>query len=165
MDVHIETAINASADRVWDILAHDFANVATWASGVKWSKPATADEAPPDFDLAPNAPVAGRTTDAGLVLKEFFVAFDDAAKQFTFRAAGLPRIIKLSRNTSTVVPTGSDTSKVVFDIHMEFLGPFVALSPILKRRLAKGLAPVQHDLKIYAETGRISPEALAAAQD
>ena len=156
MDVHIETPINAPAERVWGILAHDFANVAHWAAGVKWSEAATADEAPADFDLAPTAPIPGRTTDAGLVLKEFFTAFDDDGMQFTFRAAGLPRIIRLSQNTSTVVPTGAETSTVVFDIHMELVGPFALLAPVLKRRLAKGLAPVQHDLKVYAETGQPS---------
>ena len=164
MDVRIETAINAPADRVWEIIAHRFVDVADWAAGVKSSTEASADEAPADFQIAPSAPVAGRTTDAGLVLKEFFVEYDEAAKQFTFRAAGLPRIIKLSQNTTTVVPTGDGACRVVFDIHMDLLGPFAALSPVLKKRLAKGLEPVQLDLKVYAETGEVSEAARAAAQ-
>lgn len=163
MDVRIETQIDAPADRVWEIIGRQFADVAYWAAGVKSSTEATADEAPADLVLAPDAPVAGRTTDAGLVLKEFLVEYDDAARRFTFRAVGLPRIITLSQNTTTVVPSGARTCSVVFEIHMELLGPFAVLSPFLKRRLARGLAPVQQDLKVYAETGEISEEARAAA--
>jgi len=68
------------------------------------------------------------------------VEYDEDAKRFTFRAAGLPRIITLSQNTTTVVPTGEGTCRVVFQIHMELLAPFAILSPLLKKRLAKGIS-------------------------
>ena len=156
MDVRLETSIDAPADKVWGILAHQFPDISEWAAGVAFSREASADEAPDGWALAPTAPVAGRLTNAGLELKEFFTAFDDEARRFTFRASGLPRIIEMSQNTTTVTQTGDGSCTVVFDIHVEMSGPFVVLTPVLKRRLTKGIKPVQEDLKVYAETGEVS---------
>ena len=68
MQLHLEQTINASADKVWTILAHQFAEIGDWASTVHTSRVIDMSEVPNGFNVAPTAPVpgeAGAATPAG----------------------------------------------------------------------------------------------------
>jgi len=160
MDIHMEKEINASADKVWNILAHQFAEIGEWADGVKWSRALEASEVPEDFVVAPQAPVPGRVTPNPFGdLKEILTRFSDVEREFTFEVSGLPKAVAHTQNTTRVIETGADTCLVTFDVQMVLRGPLKLLSPILRRRLKTsgfGPAGALEALKPYAETGQIS---------
>ncbi len=159
MNVHIETQINASADKVWEILAGRFAEIDQWSLAVDKSWVLTQADVPDGFNIAPSAPIPGRATVNRLgELHEFFIQYSDPDKEFTFRAAGLPPIISYSHNNSKVISKGEHESVLSFDIRMIFRGPFKLLNPIISRRLKSQLGHVQLELKEYAETDEISEE-------
>lgn len=151
MHVHMEKNIEAPADVVWKWLGPEFANIHTWSSFVKTSKGLTSREAPAGMKLAPTAPVAGRETTTKATLQEFITTYSDERRTLTFDAASLPPIVRHGRNVQSVRDNGDDTSTLIFDIDFEFKGPFKALDPIMRKRMAKSLGGVQDDLKTHAE--------------
>ena len=62
MQVHIETEINAPADRVWGILAHQFADMADWTTTLSESRVVDVSELSGGIKIAHNAPVPARET-------------------------------------------------------------------------------------------------------
>ncbi len=71
--------IKAPAERVWQVVAHDFANVSHWASGVPKSGINTVAEVPE------GAKVGGRVCDVPGFgkINETFIAYDEAGMTFT----------------------------------------------------------------------------------
>ena len=84
-------------------------------------------------------------------LQEFITSYSDERRTLTFDAAGLPPIVRRGRNVQSVRDHGDGTSTLTFEIDFDFRGPFKALSPIMRRRMATSLGGVQTDLKAYAE--------------
>ena len=62
MQVHIETEINAPAEKVWQILAHQFADMADWTTTLSESRVVDSSELPKGLKIASNAPVPARET-------------------------------------------------------------------------------------------------------
>ena len=157
MKLHLEEEINASADKVWTILAHQFAEIGDWASTVHTSRVIDMSEVPNDFNVAATAPVPGRATTNELgELREILTEYSEANKELTFRVAGLPRIMKSAVDIQKVIPKGPDKCLMTFDIEMIARGPFRLLGPVLKQRLTGGLGDLLKELKLYAETGQLS---------
>lgn len=151
MHVYMEMDIEAPAAVVWKWLGPEFARIDVWSSFVKKSKELSPREAPKGMLLAPTAPVAGRETTTKATLQEFITAYSDDRRTLTFDAAGLPPIVRHGRNVQSVRDNGDDTSTLIFEIDFEFKGPFKALDPIMRKRMAKSLGGVQSDLKAHAE--------------
>ncbi|MCH8905622.1 MAG: SRPBCC family protein [Candidatus Heimdallarchaeota archaeon] len=152
MKVHIETDINASADKVWKILAHDFVDVAHWSSIVKESRIISRGDLPADAVLADQAPVIGRATKtrAG-EFYEYFTEFSDEKKEFTFEGANMPRMMISATNNSKIITKGDNSCVVSFDVTMQFKGIFKIFSPLIERRVSRSFGRVQRDLKTFAE--------------
>ena len=147
--------INASADRIWTILADEFADVSNWASAVDHSEAHDKAAAPA------GATSGGRTCQVpgfGFT-DERFTHYDEANKTFSFsiEAEKIPGFFKNMESTWKVVSTGPDTSKVTTKIAGEATGLRGALvSPIMKRKFSNLLDQGYKDLKTYAETGQVS---------
>lgn len=157
MNLRLEQEINAPADKVWKILAHQFANIGDWASTVHTSRVIDASEVPADFNVAPTAPIPGRATTNELgELREILTEYSEANKELTFRVAGLPRIMRSAVDVQKVIPKSPNKCLVTFEIEMKARGPFRLLSPVLKSRLTGGLGDLLKELKLYAETGQLS---------
>ena len=155
MQVHIKTKINAPAEKVWQILAHQFDDIATWSSIVNESRRLSAGEIPAGFTPAPSAPVLGReTVSPALKAKEIITHYSEEKMELTFEAADLPPIMTYADDVQRVIPNGPNQCIVTFDIRMEPWGPLKIFNPILKGRFAKTMGGVQQDLKQYAETGQ-----------
>lgn len=160
MRLFIETEINTSADTVWDILGHQFADIGMWFTGVDYSRALTTEEIPAEISVAERAPIPGRITQnkAG-TMKEFLVKYSDQDRSFTFYVTGIPRfIISHSENNSRVIEIAPDKCLLVFDIYMKFILPFMILSPLLKQRLRKMMQGLHAELANYAMTGKIRVE-------
>lgn len=147
--------INASADRVWEILSNGFADVGSWASAVDHSEAHEKAAAPA------GAAVGGRTCEVpgfGFT-DERFTRYDDADKTFSFsiEAEKIPGFFKNLESTWKVVPTGPNTSEVTTKIAGEATGVMGALaSPMMKRKFSGLLNQGYEDLRFYAETGQVS---------
>jgi len=155
MELHIEREINAPASVVWDLLGAQFADIDAWSSMVDASRTMLEDEVPEGMTIAPTAPVVGReTTSALATAQEVLVHFSDLHRELTFAVIGLPPFIRRAQNAQRVRPLNANCSLVSFDIEMVPIGPFKLLSPLMRRKLASGMARVLADLAGAAEAVR-----------
>lgn len=151
MYLRLEEAVDAPAEAVWQLLGPQFAEIADWATVVRSSRAIEPSEVPASLTVAPDAPVPGRETTTKITLVEVLTAYSDRNRSLTFEAAGMPRVIRLARDTQSVVATGAATSVVTFEVEIDFVGPFAAFGPIVRRRMAKTFGNVLTDLKRHAE--------------
>ncbi len=89
-DIHVQvsTPIAASPDRVWEVVGHRFADIATWSTTVRESRPLTPDEVGRS-PVAPGAPVPGRQTSSpAATLREVLVEWERDQRAFTFDTLG-----------------------------------------------------------------------------
>lgn len=148
--------INASAERLWEILSDEFTDVGLWASGVDHS--GTNAEA---TEVPDGAQVGGRTCEVpgfGFT-DERFTRYDAANKTFSFSvdAAKIPSFFKNLESTWKVDPLGPSSAKATTEITGEATGVLGAImSPMMKRKFARLLEQGYEDLKVYAETGEVS---------
>ena len=152
MNLLIETEIDAPAERVWYLLAHKFANIASWSSTVSASRELDRNEIAPHFDIAPSAPVAGReTTSKAGTFQEIIVEYSEADRMLLFDTDGLPGIFTTGTDRQQVTELGPGRSKVSFDVTMEARFPVSLVVPLLKRRMRKTFSLVQDELRIASE--------------
>ncbi len=154
MELHIETEINAPAEKVWEIIAHQFGDMADWTKTLSESRVVDADKYS-EFKAAPTAPVPAReTTSSFAKAVEIITAYSEKQMELTFDAAGLPPFMSYARNTQRIISKGSNKSVVSFDFHIGLKHIFNLMSPLLKSRFRKTMGGVQRELKFYAETGK-----------
>jgi polyketide cyclase/dehydrase/lipid transport protein len=153
--VSSETIIDASADRVWEIVGHQFARIGEWATAIPASRPASQTHGMAE------APVAGRVCETGLpmvpLVEETIVAYDEAGRTLTYAGAGLPRFVKEARNQWSVIPLSEQRARVRVEAIIEMrglVGPLLALP--FRLWAARVGAKTLDDLKHYAELGRPS---------
>jgi len=155
MELQINQEINASAEKVWEILAHQFAEIGEWAPNIAFSRVIEMSEVPAEFKVAKEAPVPGRVTPNPLGdVTEILTEYSEENKTFTFEAAGPAPIFSHGANTTRVVAQGTANCLVTFDLRLTPKGIFNLFAPLLKRRFKTskfGPAGVIRDLKTYAE--------------
>lgn len=144
--------IDATADRVWEVVAHEFDRVGSWSSAVASSGP-NLDAAVPE-----GAHVGGRVcaTPGFGDLKETFTSYSEENKQFTFVVSGMPSFITLAQNTVRVRPTGSDSADVSLHIQMETNAVGLLMGPVFAIKLKATLNTFLEELKAYIEEGEVS---------
>jgi len=152
-----QVSINASADKVWEVFARDFANNGVWATAVSHSF-ANKDTAPVN-----NSPVGGRVcqTDFGEV-HEDFTAYDEQNKTLSYKGKISSKILTSVTNTAELAsPDGNTTIlKITPEIKLSFIG--MIMYPMIKMQLSKVTDEVLDDLKYYVENGKPSPRKLAS---
>ena len=143
--------VDVDAERLWDIVAHDFDRVGEWSSAVQSSG------VNPDATVPEGATVGGRVcaTDFG-DLKETFTAYDEADRTFTFQVTGMPSFITLAQNTVEVRPLGSERSSVSLNIRMETNTVGKVMGPMFAIKLKNTLDSFLTELKAFAERGELS---------
>jgi len=157
MEIQLKQEINASAEKVWNVLAHQFAEISSWAPGTESSRAIIIGEVPGEFEVAKDAPVPGRVTPNPLgEVTEVLTKFSEENKTFTFEAAGPAPVFSHGANNTSVVALGEDRCLATFDIHLAPNGIFNLFCPLLKRRFEtskRGPAGMIQDLKVYVEKG------------
>ena len=157
MKIHIETEINAPAKKVWQILAHQFGDMAVWTTTLSESRALDPSEIPEGVKVAPEAPVPAReTTSSFAKAVEIISEYSETGMELTFVAANLPGILSSAANTQRVIPKGVNKCLITFDMNIEQRGIFKITNPILKRRFQSTMGKVQKELKVYAETGQVA---------
>jgi hypothetical protein len=166
MEVTKNATVNVSADRLWSILGDDFDKVGEWARGVDSSGPNN------DAVVPEGASVGGRVCQApGFgAIKETFTSFDPVERSYAFEATAskIPSFVRNLTNHTLVKSLGPEQSEVQLRITADTPGFRGALvKPMMTRKFSRGLDEILEDLKIFAESGRISSEkseALAKAE-
>ena len=160
MNLSNSLQINAPAEHVWQVVAHEFANISLWASGVPKSSINGA------ADVPDGASVGGRTCDVpgfGAV-QETFIAYDEGAKTFTYAAEGGPFFMKSAHNSWRVKAIGDNKTEVSFSAQLELMPIFKMLMGwLLKRQLTAIVNDTTEELKYYIEEGKPHPRKVAKA--
>ena len=155
MKFQIKQEINVSAEEVWDVLAHQFAEISEWAPNIQSSRAIEMSEVPEVFRVAEGAPVPGRVTPNPLgELIEVLTMYSEENKSFTFDVLGPRPVFSYTQNTTNVIPLDENKCLVTFDLILMPKGIFNLFSPILQRRFETskfGPAGMIKDLKTYIE--------------
>ncbi|MEM8863290.1 MAG: SRPBCC family protein [Chloroflexota bacterium] len=152
MNVDRQLTINASADKLWQILGDDYAKVGDWTTQVLSSAP------------NPDLPVGqGRVceTDGFGDAKETITHYDENRRELAYSATieKLPFFVKEMGNAWRVEPKGENRSVVHMNMKGRLLPVFKQLmTRPMQKQLAKSADLFLRDLKYYAETGDIHPE-------
>jgi hypothetical protein len=156
MKVADEITIEAPAAHVWDILAHRFAEVGSWATAIAASRAIEAG------GHQSAAPVAGRACETGVALaphvEETIVAYDEVGRSFSYVGDGLPAFVASARNDWRVSEIGADRCKVRAEATVVTRGPIGrVLGPLMAFQFRRTGRAFLQDLKHYAEEGQPSP--------
>ena len=154
-----QISINASADKVWDVLGRDFANMGVWAT------PVTHSVANNEIAKVNNSPVGGRVCETSVgKISEEFIAYDDEKKTYSFRGVFDSKMFKSVISSAQVTSVNENTAiaKITPDIKLSFIG--ILMYPMIKMQLSKLIDQILDDLKYYVENGKPSPIKLASQQ-
>ncbi len=147
--------INVSADRLWEIVGTDFANVGIWSTAVDHS----VGKGDPEFAGATCTTRGCELNAKGFnnILEEL-TEFNDTTQQLTFIVIdGMPGFVTSAKSHWEIIALSDSTStmKIVSSIEMKpFMGSL--MGGMLKKNITKIIPTVLDDLKVYAETGTIS---------
>ncbi|WP_308916486.1 SRPBCC family protein [Jannaschia sp. LMIT008] len=146
--------IDASPDRVWDILGPNYVHAGDWASSVYVSR------ARDGAATIPGAPAAGRTCETSLgAFTETIEAYDPARRHVAYSATGakMPGFVRSLVNAWTVHPDGGG-SRVELRLAADIAFPFnVVMGLPMKLQFGRVLREATEELKHYAETGQPHP--------
>ncbi|MFT7475178.1 MAG: hypothetical protein ACI81L_002115 [Verrucomicrobiales bacterium] len=152
MEFKKKIGIQASTDRVWQVVAHEFDSVGTWSSAIA-SSAANHDVAVPE-----GATVGGRVcaTSGFGEIEETFTKYSESNKQFTFAITGMPLFISLAQKTIRVRPTGAQFAEVSMHIQMETTAVGKVIGPVFTIKLKATLNTFLEELKNFVENEEIS---------
>jgi hypothetical protein len=158
--------IEAPATKVWQVIAHDFANIGRWAASIPTST-ALVDLPVPE-NIPEHAPVDGRACSAALpgfsTVHEKFTYFDEGNMRFGYAAvAGLPRFIRYAENNWSVHTITPERSRIEIRGEIELhgrLGWF--LRPLLTWQMERAGKFTLEELKYYLEEGQPHPRKVRA---
>lgn len=145
--------INVSADSLWNII-RQFNDVSIWSSAMdKITLHGT-----PEFEGATcNSRTCTSAKGFGTV-DEKLTLFSDDLRQLAYESTdGGPKFMLHGQNHWTIIVISPTQSALTLDFEMHlkrFSGFF--LHGIIKRSITKGMPQFFNDLKVYAETGKVS---------
>jgi hypothetical protein len=159
-----QTTINAAAQNVWRVLAHEFGSVGQWASSIPESR------ALADIPVLDGAEIAGRVCATAVpgfsAVREIFTYYDEQAMRFGYQPTeGRPWFITRAENHWMVRSLGPQTSVVGSraEVDMPFF-PGLFLAPLVKFFMGRVAAQFFEELKYVVEHDRPHPRKLKAQQ-
>ncbi|MDJ0705309.1 MAG: SRPBCC family protein [Leptolyngbyaceae cyanobacterium MO_188.B28] len=162
MQIKQQFTINVSADKVWEILGRQYAQVSEWASAVHASQERNSGVIPQ------NAPCSGRICETDLGgFKETITQYDERGKVVSYTAQGdkMPFFVKNLANTWKVTPLGKDQSRVDMCMEISILPVFnLVMGPMMRMQMGGVSKKVTEELQHFAEKGVPHPRKLAAQQ-
>ena len=151
-----DIVINAPAEKVWDILAHKFADVGQWSRLVSQS---TVNN---DAQKVSNSPVGGRLCETSIgKISEEFTAYDEEGMTFSFKGVITSKVFSNVISTNAVTAIDENTSKVTVTPNIDLKALGILMYPLIKMNLGKLIKQGLTDLKYFAENDKPSPEKLA----
>ena len=154
--------VEAPVERVWSILADDYASIGDWARAVGQSA------ANPDVAPLPGAAVGGRVCTANIgEVTETITTFDPKHHVLAYgaKAKAMPFFVRGLTGRWTLEAAKGGT-RVDLGFEADLMPPFGTLMGwAMKRQFATAIDETLVDLKLWAETGQLHPDktkALAA---
>lgn len=145
--------IQAPADKVWQVLAHDFDRISQWMSQVKHSRAIPASDG--------EAPMAGRICQfsdkpGGAYAEEKFVSYSEKDRSYTLEVVpkNMPAILPLRKNIARfkVTSLSERNSRVTMISHPDIKAHGYLLYPLLKLGLGSSFSQLLKELKQYCES-------------
>ena len=156
MAIKTSTTINASADRVWEIIAKDFLNISKWARDVNASYDNFSTLKAPE-----GAPAAGRFCDVSGFGKvdEHIIRYDNQKREITWTASAdkMPGFVQDLQNAWSVEQIDDSTSQVISQLSANLTGILgTMMYPLMKMNFSKLVKGFIEDLTSYSVTGNVS---------
>jgi hypothetical protein len=164
LQLNDQITINASANKVWRILAHDFGNIGQWASAIPASQ-VNANLAVPE-----GAEVGGRVCSTAVPgfrdVEESLTYYDEPSMRFAYQATeGRPWFLKHAENHWAVRSLGTHTSVVETRAETDIsIIPGLFFAPLFKFQMGRIGAKTLEELKYYLEHDQPHPRKLKALQ-
>ena len=155
MTISKQITIDAPAEEVWRIVAHDFHKADRWASSVNHS---TLKEAGPTPEGCP-LDAAGRACDTSIgAITEKIVHYDELQKRFGYqaKAEGMPFFVKNLVNNWHVTEQGAGRTTVDMKLNIDLM-PIVGtvMGPMMRIQMGKLLGEAVEELKFFVEQGSL----------
>jgi hypothetical protein len=156
--------INASAKKVWRVLAHDFGTIGQWASAIPTSRAVT------DLPAPAEAEVGGRVCSTSVPgfgdVQEQFIYYDEQSMRFAYQATeGRPWFLDRAENHWVVRSLEPHTSLVETRAEIDVsLFPGLFLAPLFKLQMGRVGVRSLEELKYYVERDQPHPRKLKAQQ-
>ncbi|MGB3636217.1 MAG: SRPBCC family protein [Rivularia sp. (in: cyanobacteria)] len=154
--------VETSADKVWEVLGHNFDSVADWDSNVYVSQGNTSDR------VLLNTPYSGRVCETVIGrFDETITRYDEGEKVVSYIAKGdkMPFFINQSSNIWTVIPLSDDKCQVEMCMEVSLLPVFnIIMAPMMRMQLSGVVKNVIEELKYFAEKGVAHPRKVEAQQ-
>ncbi|MBV7337438.1 SRPBCC family protein [Chloroflexi bacterium TSY] len=148
MEITRQVTVNASAEKVWNILGTDFNNISEWASFVIDSKAIP--------DMPPGSGRVCQVRGAGEV-KETIYKYDEDGRTLAFILEGkkIPFFMQKIDNTWSVTPIGDNRSELQVNVDLAVMPVFKQLmSGLLRKQMGKTADDILGELKFFAENDR-----------
>ena len=157
MKISKQAIVNASADEIWRVIAHEFDRIGSWATAVPASREAPHAAAPA------GCPVGGRTCQTTMArfpeVEERIVSYDEQGRTLTYEPErGMPGFVASARTTWQVVAIDDRRSQVSFTATVTtsgLAGPLMALA--MRVQMHRAGAHGLDDLRHYVEHKEPSP--------
>jgi hypothetical protein len=160
------TTINASADKVWTVFAHDFDNAHKWMASVPHSYAKANGE---KFDGAQSA---GRVCDldgnpSGMKASEKFLAYDEANRTCSIRIdfVNTPGMFPVDHNAVdfSVVDAGDGQSEMTWAFRSKIKPWAFLLWPIIRLGFGVFVGQIIEELTFYLENDTPHPRKVKAS--
>lgn len=158
MKIVKELIINASIDKAWQILGHEFADAHKWASVVNHSESrggslngSTCGERGCDISGM------GKT-------REKLIKYSDADHLLSYTVPeGMPSMVKYATNTWQLTSLGQSKTRLNMEMDVTLGGILgFMMKPMMKMMMGKMAKVTTDDFKYYVETGKPSEAKLKA---
>jgi hypothetical protein len=160
VEIRKSTTIDVPLEKLWEIVAHGFADVGLWASSVHHSR-ANDRAASPD-----GAEIGGRVcTTAFGDLDENLTHYDAENHTLGYRAEGTPSFMTHAENRWSLQPLGPSRTEIRMHVTMGFNAfPGQLMKLFTRVRASQAVSEALEELKLYAETSRLHPRKVRAQQ-
>lgn len=162
MQIKKQFTVNASADRLWEIMGGQFADVSHWASSIYASRGRNSGILPQ------GAPCSGRVCETTMgSFKEQILKYDEKRKMLSYDAKGekMPFFVKKLENAWTFTPLIGGKCKVDMCMEVSLLPVFnLIMGPMMRMQMGGVVNQVVEELSYFAENGTPHPRKLEAQQ-
>ena len=160
MKIQRKITIDASIDKLWDILGTNYADAGIWNSAVFISAQTAAQ---PKIE---SAPVSGRVCQTSLgPFTETINQFDETAHRIGYTATGdaMPGFVKGLHGYWSLNRVSANRTEVNMMLTVDIAFPFnVLMGWMMKLQFNGAIKSSLGDLKHYAETGKPHPRKIKA---